>query len=187
MEMSEQKEQLFLAYMVDCLGMGMLRMAYQTFYETHLCHTGLFASDMIFLNQEEMKDISELFERLGITDVMLNEAFVMIPQKTVVFTTKVCENSCADGKGKGAEEGKRPSFGKECMNICEMCDNTQCANRLKSETVWDDAKECRMDPAMAQKIKMRKSQNAQKRQDDNENANQNYGYQRIMRKKEDSQ
>ena len=73
------------------------------------------------------------------------------------------------------------------MNICEMCDNTQCANRQKPETVWNDAKECRMDLAMAQKIKMRKSQNAQKRQDEIENANQNYGYQRIMGKKEDSE
>lgn len=185
MEMYEQKEQLFLAYMVDCLGMGMLRMAYQMFYETHLCHTGLLASDMIFLNQEEMKDIPELFERLGITDVMLNEAFVMIPQKTVVFTTKVRENSCADGKGKRLEEENNSNRGNGCMNICEMCDNTQCANRQKTKMAWNDVKECLIDPVMSQKIKMRKSRNEQKRQGGNSNGNQNYGYQRIMSKKED--
>lgn len=186
-EMYEQKEQLYLAYMVDCLGMGILRLAYQTFYEAHFCHTGLLASDMTFLNQNEMKDISDHFERLGVTEVKLNEAFVMFPQKTVVFKTKIHENACTDGIEKGAEEGNNPNAEKSCMNICEMCDNTQCANRQKPETVWNEAKECRMNLAMAQKIKMRKSQNAQKRQDEIENANQNYGYQRIMGKKGDSE
>lgn len=185
MEMYEQKEQLFLAYMVDCLGMGILRMAYQIFYEAHFCHTGLETSDMVFLNQEEMKDASDLFERLGITEVKLNEAFIMIPQKTVVFSTQVHKSSDADDKEKRLKKGNNPDRGNGCMNICEMCDNTECANRQKPETVWDDAKECYIDPIMAQKIKMRKSRNEQKRQDGNNNENQNYGYQRIMRKKED--
>lgn len=185
MEMYVQKEQLLFAYMVDCLGMGILRMAYQMFHEAHFCHSELLTSDMVFLNQEEMKDLSGFFERLGITEVKLNESLVMIPQKTVVFSTRVHKSLDMDNKEKKQEERKNYNIENGCMNICEMCDNTECAHRRKRERDWDGEKECRIDPVMVQKIKMRKSLNEQKRQNGDDNINQNYGYQRIMRKKED--
>lgn len=185
MEMYERKEQLFFAYMVDCLGMGILRMAYQMFYEAHFSHSGLEISDMTFLNQEEMKSVSDLFERLEITEVKLNEAFVMIPQKTVVFLTHAHKSLDTDGEEKEQKERKNYNIENGCMNICEMCDNTECVHRQKQERVWDGEKECLIDPVMAQKIKMRKSRNARKKKNGDDNVNQNYGYQRIMRKKED--
>lgn len=172
----EAREELFKAYLVDCFAMGVLKIAYSAFFEENRKFAGFHAKGMHFFDEMEMKNVPWLLKRLNIRDVSLNEALVMTPQKTVVFSTFYCEESVLEKR--------------ECdFFVCEVCTNQTCPNREKAQLVslCEDKKTADADlegdsKRMAQKVKERKLKVEKVTGDiKNKSGNYSYGFQRIMR------
>ena len=110
----EKKEELLLAYAVECLAMEILKKAYDMFEEKIYEREGKYPGEYHFLDDEEMKNIPRILEKMKIREVSCNEVFTLIPQKTVVFMTKL---SCEKSAG--------------CIRLCENCSRKNCPNRAQ--------------------------------------------------------
>lgn len=111
----EKKEELFLAYALDCLAMEILKKAYDMFSGKLYEREGKYPNEYHFLDDKEMKNMPEILKQMDIQEVCCNEALALIPQKTVVFMTKLSH-----------EENT------ECIRICENCKQKNCPNRVKN-------------------------------------------------------
>lgn len=110
----EQKEELLLAYAAECLAMEVLKKAYDMFGVKLYEKEGKYAGEFHFLDDEAMRNMPEILKRMKIEEVYCNEAFALIPQKTVVFLTEV-----SDERNAG------------CIRLCENCSQKNCPNRMQ--------------------------------------------------------
>ncbi len=108
----EKKEELLLAYALDCLAMEILKKAYDMFSKKLYEKEGKYPSEYHFLDDKEMKNMPGILKEMNIQEVRCNEAFALIPQKTVVFMTKLSSEENA-----------------ECIRLCENCKQKNCPNR----------------------------------------------------------
>ncbi len=116
MDQYEAKGELFGAYALECLSMEILRKAYGLFEKALYDQIGKYPGEFRFLNEEEMKKVPQMLSQMNIDEVRCNEAFALIPQKTVAFFTELSEEKKAD-----------------CTRICENCGQKDCPNRIKEE------------------------------------------------------
>lgn len=117
-EKYEKEEELLLAYAVECLAMEVLKKAYDIFPEKLYEREGKYPGEYHFLDDEEMRRMPELLKEMKIREVSCNEAFALVPQKTVVFMTEV-----SDKKNAG------------CISVCETCGREDCPNRTRGREV----------------------------------------------------
>lgn len=112
-EAYEKKEELLLAYAIECLAMELLKKAYDILGAELYKREGKYPGEYHFLDNEEMKLMPEILKGMKIRDVGCNEAYALIPQKTVVFLTELSYERKA-----------------ECIRLCENCEQINCPNRM---------------------------------------------------------
>lgn len=113
-ESYEKKEELLLAYAAECLAMEVLKKAYEMFGRMLYEKEGKYPETYHFLNDKEMRNMPEILEQMGIREICCNEAFALVPQKTVVFLTELSDRA-----------------NKECAKPCVNCSRKNCPNRTK--------------------------------------------------------
>lgn len=92
------------SYMVECIGMELLKEAYGQAAERIHAHTGRWISGFSFVGDAvPFPYMERIFDRLAPDAVSFNQAYMLTPKKTVVFLTELCterKNSychvCAD-------------------------------------------------------------------------------------------
>lgn len=114
-----QKEQLTEAYMVDCIAMELLSRAYVQADELLHQRTGLWCMAYQFPGvQQPIGEIKELFRLFTQEEVRYNEAYALLPQKSVIYTVPLSE------KKKGIERAEE---------MCAACGRKDCAGRRHRE------------------------------------------------------
>lgn len=108
----EEKEELLLAYAVECLAMEVLKKAYDMFSGVLYEREGKYPGEYFFLDDKAMRKMPEILKEMKIKEVRCNEAFALIPQKTVVFMTEM-----SDQKNGG------------CIRLCENCSQKNCPSK----------------------------------------------------------
>ena len=81
------------AYIVDCLGLDLLSIAYEKIDEKLHESTGLYAGGYQFAGSDgfPLESIPEAMKKLGQKKIRYNDAFVLVPKKSVVFRTQLFE------------------------------------------------------------------------------------------------
>lgn len=108
----EQNGELLKAYAADCLAMAVLKKGYTMFSDALYQCENKYPGEFCFLEDEQMKRVPGTLSDMGITEVFCNEAFVMVPQKTVVFMTELSDKKS-----------------KDCAEICENCTRKTCIGK----------------------------------------------------------
>ena len=114
----ERAGKVMSAYMVECLAMEMLTKAYeQTAVILHR-EMGLWVSGYVFFGDElTLEQMADALKNYGAKSVQCNEAYGLIPQKSVVYMAQLTdvrqESTCG---------------------ICAGCKNTDCPNRQVNAT-----------------------------------------------------
>ena len=87
------KENIQQAYIVDCLGLDLLSLAYEKIDEKLHESTGLYAGGYQFAGSDDfpLESIPEAMKKLGQKKIRYNDAFVLVPKKSVVFRTQLFE------------------------------------------------------------------------------------------------
>ena len=107
------RERLTEGYMVECVSMELLRLAYEQAAEHIHERLGGWMSGFQFVgDQIPFEHMEEIFGYLAPQEVNYNEAYMLRPKKTVVFLTNLCDERA----------------GSYC-HICEDCTNLTCQNR----------------------------------------------------------
>ena len=108
-----QRERLTESYMTECIGMELLRTAYEQAAERiHAC-TGRWMSDFEFVGDKiPFTHMEEIFRILKPQEVNYNQAYMLTPKKTVVFLTDLCAE-------------RKDSY----CHVCAGCTNLLCPNR----------------------------------------------------------
>lgn len=107
------EERLSESYMAECVGMELLRAAYEQTAERIYASTGKWLSGFAFLGERApLERMEEIFRRLAPEGVSYNQAYMLTPRKTVAFLTSL--------RGE-----RRESY----CNICADCTNFSCRNR----------------------------------------------------------
>ena len=75
--------------MIDCLGLELMSLAYNEIDKKISEITGLYTGGYIFAGSDEMSlsEIPEAFDKLRQGLVTYNEAYVLMPKKSVLFKT----------------------------------------------------------------------------------------------------
>lgn len=117
----EQNGELLKAYAADCLAMAVLKKGYAMFSDALYQCEKKYPGEFHFLEDEQMKRVPGVLSDMGITEVFCNEAFVMVPQKTVVFLTEMSDKKSED-----------------CAEICENCTRRTCARKTctRETSIW---------------------------------------------------
>ena len=81
------KENIQQAYIVDCLGLELLSLAYDKIDEILHDKTGLFAGGYQFAGSDvfPLEELPEAMKKLGQKKIRYNDAYVLLPKKSVVF------------------------------------------------------------------------------------------------------
>lgn len=116
MEQYETEGELLKAYALECFAMEILRKAYGLFENVLYSHIGKYPGEFRFLDEEQMKKVPEILSQLDIDEVQCNEAFALIPQKTVVFFTQLSKEKKTD-----------------CTRICKNCGQRNCSSRIQEK------------------------------------------------------
>ena len=86
-----ERERLTDAYMVECIGMELLKEAYGQAAERIHVHTGRWISGFSFVGDAvPFPYMERIFDRLAPDAVSFNQAYMLTPKKTVVFLTELC-------------------------------------------------------------------------------------------------
>lgn len=105
------------AYMMEALGSELLLCGYQAYNQWVADNTTWHVARYHFIGSEEeypIEYLPELLERLGVP-VTCNEAFCMLPKKSVAFIAELTQ----DGQVR-------------CPGICVGCNSKGCPNRMTS-------------------------------------------------------
>ncbi|WP_029232021.1 hypothetical protein [Butyrivibrio sp. VCB2006] len=107
------KGDIHKGYILDCIGLELLWAAYEDIDKKIHELTGKFLGNYTFAGDKELPitDLPRLMNRLGQKMVTYNEAYVLIPKKSVVFITPLLE-----------EEIRKYAR-------CAACSNTKCSMR----------------------------------------------------------
>lgn len=109
-----QKERLTEGYMVECISMELLRVAYEQAAERIHAHTGKWMSGFEFVGDAVPFDCMEgIFRQLTPKEVSFNQAYMLSPKKTVVFLTDLCGE-------------RKDSY----CHICANCSYISCPDRV---------------------------------------------------------
>ncbi len=113
-EMYLEAQDVMAAYMVECLSLDLLNQAYEKLAKRIEEEEGMYIGRYEFLGGkyplEKTKDIFDYFSQ---SEVTYNEAYMLIPQKSVVFLGNLT---------------KEPN--EACRHICACCQNKSCKNRI---------------------------------------------------------
>ncbi len=101
-----------MSYIVDAFAMKVLRVAYDRYREVYYEKKHTYLENMVFFDEKEMESVPALLRKLEINEVRCNDAYTMIPQKTVIFRSKTTLKRSA-----------------VCENICSQCNNITCEHR----------------------------------------------------------
>lgn len=108
------KERLSESYMAECVGMELLRAAYEQAAERIHAHTGKWISDFQFVGDKiPFSRMEEIFRLLAPQEVSYNQAYMLTPKKTVVFLTALCEE-------------RKNSY----CHVCADCGYMACPSRV---------------------------------------------------------
>jgi hypothetical protein len=101
------------AYILDCIGLEILWAAYDEIDKKLLERTGLYAGNYVFAGDDELPitELPRLMNLLGQKVVTYNEAYAMIPKKSVVFTVPLLPEAV------------------EKYARCASCSNVNCSMR----------------------------------------------------------
>lgn len=113
-ELYLEAQDVLSAYMIECLSLDLLNQAYEKLAKRIEEEEGMYIGRYEFLGGkyplEKTKDIFDYFSQ---SEVSYNEAYMLIPQKSVVFLGVLT---------------KEPN--EACRHICESCQNKNCKNRI---------------------------------------------------------
>lgn len=113
-----RREHLTEGYMIECIGMEFLKIAYEQTAEKLWEKFGLWMGAFDFLGDRyPLELIEDIFCLLAPEEISYNQAYMLTPKKTVVFITTL----------------QRERKGGYC-HICDACSNLQCPNR-QNQTV----------------------------------------------------
>lgn len=102
-----QKGEIEKGFIIDCLGTELLARAYEEVDKKIYEKTGLYVGNYIFAGSDKMplEELAVVMKKLGQKIVKCNEAFVLVPKKSVVFAAHLhkrrtnkhsdCENCSA--------------------------------------------------------------------------------------------
>lgn len=108
-----QKERMSESYMVECIGMELLRIAYEQAAERIHAYTGRWMSDLEFVGDKvPLTCMEEIFSLLNPQGIGYNQAYMLTPKKTVVFLTDLCTE-------------RKESY----CHVCAECTYLLCPNR----------------------------------------------------------
>lgn len=110
--------EVWKAYVVECIALELLSKAYVILTEVIHKECGLWPRQYDFLGERfPLEKMTDIFTYLGIktAEVSYNEAYMLIPKKSVVFLASLTE----DRK-------------ESACNICSGCGNVTCQNRKVS-------------------------------------------------------
>lgn len=111
----EKRGELLKAYAVENYALALMRKAYGVLGKEIYAREGKYPGELRFFDEKQMQTVPDLLAELNVKEVQCNEAFAMIPQKTVVFSTELSSEKQAD-----------------CDDICAKCDRVNCPNRQKA-------------------------------------------------------
>lgn len=118
-EYSRQK-QLSESYQIECIGMELLKLAYEKVAEQIYEATGKWLGTFQFLGDKyPLEMIPAVCEALAPGEISYNDAYMLQPKKTVVFLsvlgTERKESSC---------------------HLCDNCSNVTCQNRQTTNLTY---------------------------------------------------
>ncbi len=120
----QQRERLSESYMAECVGMELLRNAYEQAAERIHERTDMWPSAFAFVGEQEpFARMEEIFRLLAPQGVSYNQAYMLTPKKTAVFLTEL-------------RRERKDSY----CHICAGCTNLSCRNREEREGRRDAAK-----------------------------------------------
>lgn len=112
------KERLTEGYMIECLGMELLKAAYEMTAQKLWEKYGLWLSGFSFLGEQyPLEWTQDIFRLLAPEGISYNQAYMLAPKKTVVFVTTL---------QREREDGY--------CRVCDACGNLQCPNRYSAKT-----------------------------------------------------
>lgn len=112
-ELYLEAEDILAAYMIDCLSFDLLSQAYDKLAGQIEKEEKLYIEKYEFLGGKyPLERMDEIFQYFSQDEVTYNDAYMLLPQKSVVYLGKLTEIK---------EES--------CRHICACCDNTTCPNR----------------------------------------------------------
>ncbi len=107
---------LFEAYVADCLCMALLSKSYEQFEALVYAECGQWPEKYEFIGDNyPIESISEILKCISKTTITHNEAYALIPSKSVVFLIT------------SFNEKKRCA-----LQICNNCSNISCTNKRKA-------------------------------------------------------
>ena len=111
--LSGTEENIHKAYILDCIGLELLARAYGEVDKKLHELTGMYAGHYIFAGEDKlpMSEVPRLMGLLGQKLVTYNEAYVLVPKKSVLFTAPLL---------------KEPVHK---LGLCNMCGFLDCAMR----------------------------------------------------------
>lgn len=120
-----QRESLTKSYMTECIGMELLRAAYEQAAESIHVYTGRWMSGFEFVGDKiPFTYMEEIFRLLEPQGVSYNQAYMLTPKKTVVFLANLCDE-------------RKYSY----CHVCAECSCLACPSRKKID--GEDASESR--------------------------------------------
>lgn len=107
------KERLTEGYMIECIGMELLKAAYELTAERVWKKFGLWMGGFVFLGERYPLELTEdVFRLLAPEEIFYNQAYMLTPKKTVVFMSKL-------------QKERKDGY----CHICDTCSNLRCPNR----------------------------------------------------------
>lgn len=103
-------------YMVEALGSEILLLGYEAYNRWVEAHTAYHVARYYFLGSEErypLANLPHMLERLAEVSVSCNDAYCMLPKKSVAFYAALTEDPQVS-----------------CRGICVGCDSLNCPNRI---------------------------------------------------------
>lgn len=110
------RECLTEAYMIECIGMELLKNAYELAAEKIRDQYGLWTGGFEFLGERYPLEMTGAVLGLLAPDaITYNAAYMLMPKKTVVFMTAL-------------QEERRNGY----CHVCDTCSNLRCPNRINA-------------------------------------------------------
>ncbi|MBO5472555.1 MAG: hypothetical protein J6A08_02010 [Lachnospiraceae bacterium] len=110
------RECLTEAYMIECIGMELLKNAYELAAEKIRDQYGLWTGGFEFLGERYPLEMTGAVLGLLAPDaITYNAAYMLMPKKTVVFMTTL-------------QEERRNGY----CHVCDTCSNLRCPNRINA-------------------------------------------------------